>query len=388
MSHYLYAAASPYVPPLFMPSLSDIPPVVSQPSTSSPYYTDMYPSVGTYPHATVPANGELAAASHQAGARGYSGGGGVYPAYRPPYMWLDLDESLPHYHAQPQLLPGAGGAGLSGSLVNTPVYSHMDTVGSAHGYGVLAVDCLPKLEAHPSRSETKSRKRRVPTIAQRRAANIRERRRMFSLNEAFDRLRRRIPTFAYEKRLSRIETLRLAISYIGFMSEIVNGVDPSKVRFTTPRTFSASDPGFTSLQLPHPSKTAVMEDGDDVDALDHYECLDDQEDASNDDLIHYHDPMLGNVYGVTQDARVMDKESNVTSVQDGGEGLTSMAATYPGNGHSKALEVDTDSSNDDDDKENDEDNDDDEMDDDEEEEEEVGKEDFPEGENSVTKTSV
>ncbi|QQP49041.1 hypothetical protein FKW44_009554 [Caligus rogercresseyi] len=51
-------------------------------------------------------------------------------------------------------------------------------------------------------------------MAQRRAANIRERRRMYNLNEAFDRLRTKVPTFAYEKRLSRIETLRLAITYI------------------------------------------------------------------------------------------------------------------------------------------------------------------------------
>lgn len=66
-------------------------------------------------------------------------------------------------------------------------------------------------------------RRRVATIAQRRAANIRERRRMFSLNSAFDKLRKKVPTFAYEKRLSRIETLRLAIMYIAFMTEVVRG---------------------------------------------------------------------------------------------------------------------------------------------------------------------
>jgi len=60
-------------------------------------------------------------------------------------------------------------------------------------------------------------------MAQRRAANIRERRRMFNLNEAFDKLRRKVPTFAYEKRLSRIETLRLAITYISFMAELLAG---------------------------------------------------------------------------------------------------------------------------------------------------------------------
>ena len=65
-------------------------------------------------------------------------------------------------------------------------------------------------------------RRRVATMAQRRAANIRERRRMFNLNSAFDRLRKKVPSFAYEKRLSRIETLKLAIMYIKFMDDLVN----------------------------------------------------------------------------------------------------------------------------------------------------------------------
>lgn len=78
-----------------------------------------------------------------------------------------------------------------------------------------------------SSSAAKKARRRVASIAQRRAANIRERRRMFNLNEAFDKLRRKVPTFAYEKRLSRIETLRLAITYIGFMSEILATGQPN-----------------------------------------------------------------------------------------------------------------------------------------------------------------
>ncbi|NXR18146.1 FER3L protein, partial [Cinclus mexicanus] len=66
------------------------------------------------------------------------------------------------------------------------------------------------------------RRKRIITYAQRQAANIRERRRMFNLNEAFDQLRKKVPTFAYEKRLSRIETLRLAIVYISFMTELLD----------------------------------------------------------------------------------------------------------------------------------------------------------------------
>ncbi|CAF0775496.1 unnamed protein product [Adineta ricciae] len=69
--------------------------------------------------------------------------------------------------------------------------------------------------------KVKSSRHRTASVAQRRAANVRERRRMFSLNEAFDQLREIVPIFAYEKKLSRIETLRLAIIYIAFMTELV-----------------------------------------------------------------------------------------------------------------------------------------------------------------------
>lgn len=41
-------------------------------------------------------------------------------------------------------------------------------------------------------SSSKKTRRRVASVAQRRAANIRERRRMFNLNEAFDKLRRKV----------------------------------------------------------------------------------------------------------------------------------------------------------------------------------------------------
>uniref|UniRef100_G3UEX6 Pancreas transcription factor 1 subunit alpha n=1 Tax=Loxodonta africana TaxID=9785 RepID=G3UEX6_LOXAF len=55
----------------------------------------------------------------------------------------------------------------------------------------------------------------------RQAANVRERRRMQSINDAFEGLRSHIPTLPYEKRLSKVDTLRLAIGYINFLSELV-----------------------------------------------------------------------------------------------------------------------------------------------------------------------
>ncbi|XP_038646203.1 helix-loop-helix protein 1-like [Scyliorhinus canicula] len=77
----------------------------------------------------------------------------------------------------------------------------------------------------------KGRQRRLvpshPYKAQRYAANIRERKRMLSINSAFDELRCHVPTFPYEKRLSKIDTLRLAIAYIALLREILlSGSDP------------------------------------------------------------------------------------------------------------------------------------------------------------------
>lgn len=43
-----------------------------------------------------------------------------------------------------------------------------------------------------------------------------------SINSAFDELRVHVPTFPYEKRLSKIDTLRLAIAYIALLREVRN----------------------------------------------------------------------------------------------------------------------------------------------------------------------
>ncbi|XP_074644057.1 helix-loop-helix protein 13-like [Tubulanus polymorphus] len=60
-----------------------------------------------------------------------------------------------------------------------------------------------------------------PYRVQRHAANIRERKRMMSINTAFEELRLHVPTFPYEKRLSKIDTLRLAIAYIALLRDIL-----------------------------------------------------------------------------------------------------------------------------------------------------------------------
>ena len=59
------------------------------------------------------------------------------------------------------------------------------------------------------------------------SANVRERKRMMSINSGFEELRQHVPTFPYEKRLSKIDTLRLAISYIALLRDMLeSGLDP------------------------------------------------------------------------------------------------------------------------------------------------------------------
>ncbi|EDV25205.1 uncharacterized protein TRIADDRAFT_56913 [Trichoplax adhaerens] len=65
------------------------------------------------------------------------------------------------------------------------------------------------------------RKRKPPTGEQREAANNRERRRMNVMNSAFDTLRQHLPTFSYETKLSKIDTLKLSIYYINFMCKLL-----------------------------------------------------------------------------------------------------------------------------------------------------------------------
>ena len=48
-----------------------------------------------------------------------------------------------------------------------------------------------------------------------------EKTRLISINEAFDILRVNIPTFPYERRLSKIDTLHLAISYINLLELVI-----------------------------------------------------------------------------------------------------------------------------------------------------------------------
>jgi len=53
------------------------------------------------------------------------------------------------------------------------------------------------------------------------AANARERRRMNSLNDAFERLREVVPSLGSDRKLSKFETLQMAQTYIGALAELL-----------------------------------------------------------------------------------------------------------------------------------------------------------------------
>ncbi|KAL2097413.1 hypothetical protein ACEWY4_006620 [Coilia grayii] len=99
---------------------------------------------------------------------------------------------------------------------------------STFSYG--CADSTSELSPHRDDGPLIKRRRRMRSEAEmqqlRQAANVRERRRMQSINDAFEGLRSHIPTLPYEKRLSKVDTLRLAIGYINFLAELVQSDMP------------------------------------------------------------------------------------------------------------------------------------------------------------------
>ena len=73
------------------------------------------------------------------------------------------------------------------------------------------MNCL--IPNHQERESVRRVKRKTfqHQVEVRHAANMRERRRMQNINDAFESLRQHIPTLPYEKRLSKVDTLKLTI---------------------------------------------------------------------------------------------------------------------------------------------------------------------------------
>ena len=76
-------------------------------------------------------------------------------------------------------------------------------------------------------------------MAQRTQANIRERMRTQSLNEAFQSLRQSIPTMPSDK-MSKIQTLKLASDYIDFLYTVLRNGEESGLSDTGDKNMNLS----------------------------------------------------------------------------------------------------------------------------------------------------
>uniref|UniRef100_A0A3Q2QG52 Atonal bHLH transcription factor 7 n=1 Tax=Fundulus heteroclitus TaxID=8078 RepID=A0A3Q2QG52_FUNHE len=90
-----------------------------------------------------------------------------------------------------------------------------------------------------SEPDSKSPEKFETATRRRMAANARERKRMQGLNTAFDRLRKVVPQWGQDKKLSKYETLQMALSYIVALNRIL----------TDPRRHAAPRRQWLDLQL-------------------------------------------------------------------------------------------------------------------------------------------
>lgn len=72
-----------------------------------------------------------------------------------------------------------------------------------------------------SECEPRAMEKFQSVVRKRVAANARERKRMQGLNTAFDQLRKVVPQWGQDKKLSKYETLQMALSYIMALNSIL-----------------------------------------------------------------------------------------------------------------------------------------------------------------------
>ncbi|XP_046665619.1 heart- and neural crest derivatives-expressed protein 2-like isoform X2 [Homalodisca vitripennis] len=101
-------------------------------------------------------------------------------------------------------------------------YLNLDTPqGWDPGYGLYPgdLDCGPSYELQDNGSPV------IRVVKRRNTANKKERRRTQSINNAFADLRDCIPNVPADTKLSKIKTLRLATSYIGYLMGVLESDD-------------------------------------------------------------------------------------------------------------------------------------------------------------------
>ena len=84
-------------------------------------------------------------------------------------------------------------------------------------------EILRTVEAFPGLGRREQRNYKNMTRERRIEANARERTRVHTISAAFDTLRKSIPSYSHNQKLSKMSVLRIACSYIMTLSSVVNG---------------------------------------------------------------------------------------------------------------------------------------------------------------------
>ncbi|KAB5581635.1 hypothetical protein PHYPO_G00178040 [Pangasianodon hypophthalmus] len=82
--------------------------------------------------------------------------------------------------------------------------------------------CTPTCVDLSSECDPRDLEKFQSVVRKRVAANARERKRMQGLNTAFDQLRKVVPQWGQDKKLSKYETLQMALSYIMALNRILS----------------------------------------------------------------------------------------------------------------------------------------------------------------------
>lgn len=108
------------------------------------------------------------------------------------------------------------------AFTNYPLKQESDSGHTSDGTS----SSIASTQVNPQPGVKRQRRTKViaPQIKKKRrlAANARERRRMQSLNDAFDRLRQYLPSLGNDRQFSKHETLQMAQSYISALCELLD----------------------------------------------------------------------------------------------------------------------------------------------------------------------
>ena len=191
------------------------PSCTSYPDQPSPVCTD-YLTHHSQPSATYPSHQSPCSNDH---LNQHAPFPTSYLHQHSPSSILYSSQQSPHYPSQHSPRSDYG------SLSDSPVHEEALSPSSADSTQQHYSDVSPSIKQKSRNSSTKSSKvPKIPALEvlqkRRLAANGRERKRMTSINEGFDRLRKVLPGFK-DRDLSKFESLQMATSYILELAEIL-----------------------------------------------------------------------------------------------------------------------------------------------------------------------